>query len=204
MGDREWSAAGHQHADRVIAAYSSTFATLPRAKAVRLAHRLIDDAHRNYQRVPGSVKIACRTDDCFSCCLFQKGIETVDFEVNKILDQVEREGRLSDVVRRAKRLVDSGKGGACPLLSKDGKCTVYKNRPLSCASMHSLNRELCKDPKGKTVHSEQLWVETHIIAGFGMLGPAAFFAGMASELTVDLFERLAVLGGKRLRKKEAA
>ena len=196
-GDREWSPAGHQHASNVIARIMPMFKGLSRRQAYRLALRLIEEANGRYHRDPGTRPLGCRSHDCFSCCLFQKRIDCTAFDVGRILDQAEREGRLREVVSRASKLIEGGKGGACPLLSREGRCTVYKHRPLACAAMHSMDREACKDEFGMSPHAELLWIETHVIAGFGMFPVDELMSGKRGD-PPDLFAMLAELGGKRL------
>jgi Fe-S-cluster containining protein len=56
---------------------------------------------------------------------------------------VEQQGRLEEVQRRADQRRARGKG-ACPLLSRNGRCSVYEERPLSCRLYNSADREACR------------------------------------------------------------
>lgn len=202
--DRGWSALGHSHADAVMRRVGLKFKGLRPAKAHRLARRLIDGAIAKYRRDPNVPKIACRGQHCFGCCLHQKDVDTSPFEVERILNQVETDGRLANVVARAQRLVDHGKGGVCPLLSPEGRCTVYKIRPLTCGAYHSLDRQACHSgAHAKIPHAEMLWIETCMVAGFGLLGFDEI-SGTGRKPRYRLFEMLARLGRARLEAKEAA
>lgn len=175
-------------------------------KCVRapFGRRLLDEAFDRHRRDPKMPRIGCRTDDCFGCCLHQIDVDSSPYEVEQILDQVEAEGRLEGVVKRAERLVAHGEGGACPLLNKAGKCTVYEIRPLTCAGYHSTSRHACtQGAKAKIPWHETLWVETCIIAGLGMV-PVQVLQGHGEKPRHYLFDLLAKLGRIRLEAKEAA
>lgn len=197
-----WTKDGQRFMDKMITWLTPLFKDLSRRNAMKLARRLIDEAHHRYRSDRSTPDLGCREHECFSCCLFNHEIEATDFETIRILNKVENDGRLQDVVIRAERLIQGGRGGVCPLLSIEGKCTVYKDRPLSCAAMHSMDREMCKLEGGQSFHAERLWIETHYVAGFGMYGSDRIHAGGIE--VQDLYHLLADLGRERLEKREAA
>lgn len=173
-------------------------------QANQVAAGMIDDALSAYDRDPGTPSIACQSEDCFGCCLHQKEIDTSAFEVDRILDRLHAQDRMAEIVRRARRLARHRTGGACPLLGRDGKCTVYDIRPLTCRFYHSLDRVACHSgPKAEIPHAERLWIETALIAGFGMHGSKAMTSGSAPA-SFGLFKNLAERGDDRLKSSEAA
>ena len=197
-----WSHDAMRYGDQVKSKLIPMFQGLNQRNAYKLARRLIDDTFRRYRKDPNNPKIACRKRNCFSCCLYQVGINSSRYEAERILDQVERENRLPSVVKHAQRLVDGGRGGACPLLSPTGQCTVYNIRPLVCAAQHSMDAEACRDPKGSFPYSDVLDIEVQLIAAFGMT-PFEKWPELKDNMP-DLFHLLADLGRERLNKKEAA
>lgn len=199
-----WSATGHILADRLMATLRLLFERKTVPQAHKLAHRLIEEALGRYRRDPEAAKIACRSRDCFGCCLHQTEIDVSAFEVERILDQVEADSRLPNVVQHAERLSQRGRGGVCPLLSHQGSCTVYKIRPLTCAAYHSLDRQACHSgATAKIKHAEMLWIETALIAGFGMVPPDEMTGGKPIT-RFRLFDELARRGRARLERKAAA
>jgi hypothetical protein len=60
-------------------------------------------------------EIACG-DRCPACCVYCERTELLPIETHRLLDLVERQGRLEEVLRRAELWRARGKG-ACPLLS---------------------------------------------------------------------------------------
>lgn len=203
---RDWTLEGMAHANALRTKVGPMFERLGQRASYRLAKRLIDEAFQRYRQDRSKTKVQCRDNDCFSCCLYQTRVTSTKYEVNRILNQIQNEGRLETVVARARRLVDGGKGGVCPLLSREGRCTVYKIRPLKCAAHHSLDREDCKDPNGRTQHNELLWIETELLATQGMFKreEIKWLKGLRDEDLPNLFDLLAELGQERLDKKEAA
>lgn len=111
--------------------------------------------------------VACG-DRCPACCVYCEKIEILPLELRRIMDLVERQGRLEEVERRAKARQARGKG-ACPFLSRNGRCTVYDERPLSCRRYHSLDREACRrcaHDGGKTTVP---WISEMVAAGLALM-----------------------------------
>lgn len=196
-----WSKAGRMFGDAFTKRLASEFRGLPARKAYRRARRMIEDAWKNYVGKSNHHKVACRAHNCFMCCTYQTTIDSSSFEAGRILNRVEQEGRLPEVVERAKQLVAKGKGGTCPLLSKDGKCTVYNIRPLACMTYHSLDRDRCFVPGDSVPKAEKLWIKCRIPTGFGLYPVEHLEKGGRADC---LFDLLAERGRIRLDKKEAA
>ena len=130
-------------------------------------------------------------------------MDTSDYEVRRILNRVESENKLTDVVSRAEAIVKK-EGGACPLLSKEGRCTVYDIRPVTCAAYHSLDRAACHSGAQAYIpFHEMLYIETTVISAFGMV-PVEMMDGQRSLPKVRLFAELARLGRARLQHGQAA
>lgn len=200
----DWSPAMHALATVMTPVLKRKFAGKTRPQAYKLARRLIDEAMARYRRNPDKEKIACRPKNCFGCCLHQKDIDTCVFEVDRILDLVVKESRLDEVVSRAEKLAAHGNGGACPLLGRDGRCTVYAIRPITCASYHALDRDACHSgAKAETKHDGPLWAEMCLIAGFGLV-PVEEMDRRGPLPRIRLFEELAARGRDRLEARSAA
>ena len=197
----QWSDKGRMFADAWTKQLSVEFRGLSARAAYRRARRMIEDAWKRYRQSPRSHEVACRTHNCFACCTYQKAIDSSQYEAGRILDRVEQQGRLQEVVDRAKSLVAQGKGGACPLLSRDGKCTVYDIRPLACMSYHSLDRDRCQIAGDMVPKAEKLWIKSRIPTGFGLYSVERLEKGGPADC---LFDLLAERGQERLNKKDAA
>lgn len=182
------------------------FKGLSEAGRHKRARRLITAAFARYSQRRDVPPLGCGTGKpCHGCCLHQIEIDTSEYEVERVLDLVESEGRLEEIVARAEKVSAAG-GGACPLLSKKGRCTVYKVRPLSCVAYHSLDREAChQGAKARIPHHQALFMEASIIAGFGLVSVDELMTQGKRPLKVRLFKGLAEKGRKRLdARKDAA
>lgn len=200
----DWSPAMNALATVMTPVLRRRFAGKTRPQAYKLARKLIDEAMARHRRNPGKEKIACRPTNCFGCCLHQIDIDSSVFEVDRILDAVDEQGRIEEVVARAERLAAKGTGGACPLLSREGRCTVYAIRPITCASYHALDREACHSgAKAETKHDKTLWVEMCLLAGFGLV-PVEEMDRRGPLPRVHLFKELAARGRARLEGRRAA
>ena len=136
--------------------------------------------------------------------MHQKEIDISGYEVDRILNRVTSETRLEEVVVRAETLVAKETGGACPLLSQKGRCTVYDIRPLACAAYHSLDRQACHSGENaKIAQAETLFVETAIITGFGMR-PVEDMDAESQPPRFYLFKEIATRGRARLQRRKAA
>ena len=157
-----------------------------------------------YKQLKDGPSVACQRQECFGCCLHQKEVDSSPFETDRILDRIAHDGNLVKVVERAERLVASGRGGACPLLLQNGKCSVYRIRPLSCAAYHSLDRQACHSgARAEIPHADRLFVQTAIIAAFGMFSVDAVL-GPPPRPRFPLFKGLAERGRARLQQRKAA
>jgi Fe-S-cluster containining protein len=136
--------------------------------------------------------IACG-QRCPACCIYSDRIDILPIELRSILDVVEREGRLEEVARRAELRRSRGKG-ACPLLSRNGRCTVYAERPLSCRWYHSLDRDACRRcaHDGKTTVP---WIPQLFASGLAL----TILAQSEPVAPVDLFTALPAAVNARLR-----
>lgn len=201
-----WSEAGDRMVDQVLQKFGGQFVGKSRKEAYWIARRLLKKTFADYRkgRPAGAPKVACRSDNCFGCCLYQKEVDTSPYEVETIIDRLVQEDRLAPVVAKAEKLASHGKGGACPLLSRNGKCTVYDIRPLACAAYHSPDYKACRGGAEASIPQiEELWAATSIIVGMGFL-PLDVLTSRAPKPRYYLFKMLAELGGKRLETKEAA
>ena len=199
-----WTVEKNAFANLVVTALKPTFRGKSAARRYKLARERIDQAFERYRSAPDAPPLGCRSFDCFGCCLHQDEVGTTDFEVERILNRVQRERRLNDVVTRAEALVAKKTGGACPLLSQDGRCTVYDIRPLECASYHSLDREACHSGATAQIrYAPMLRIELTLISGFGMV-PVADMDRRSPLPKKDLFDELARRGRARLGQRKAA
>jgi Fe-S-cluster containining protein len=133
--------------------------------------------------------IACR-EGCSACCVYSKRVALLPIELRRIIDRVEQQGQLEEVARRAEIRRARGKG-ACPLLSRDGRCSVYAERPLSCRRYHSLSRQDCESGENPKV----TWIGPLVAAGMALIELARW---RGDEL-VDLFEDLPTIAAARLK-----
>ena len=180
------------------------FAGTSAKRRYKLARQLIDEAFKRYREAPDTPPIGCQSSNCFGCCLHQKEIDISGYEIDRILNRITSETRLEEVVICAETLVAKETGGACPLLSREGRCTVYDIRPLSCAAYHSLDRKACHSgANAKICQAETLFIETALIAGFGMRPVEEMDSG-SQPPRFYLFKELASRGRARLEGRRAA
>ena len=197
-----WTRKGNFIGNLVMTALKPRFAGKSHARRYKLARRLIDEAFDRYRNAKDVPPLGCGEAGCFGCCLHQKEVDTSDYEVERILNRVENEKRLGRVVARAEALSAKQGGGACPLLSTDGCCTVYDIRPLSCAAYHSLDRNTCHSgPKAEIPFAETLFVEATLIAGLGLVAVDEETNDIAAP-RIRLFGELARARPCQARRKE--
>ena len=202
--NENWSVKGNMIANMVLASLRPRFRGKSPKSRYKLARRLIDEAFERFRTAPDTPALGCQSSNCFGCCLHQKEIDVSGYEVDLILNRVTSETRLEEVVTRADALVAKKTGGACPLLSKDGRCTVYDIRPLACAAYHSLDRDACHSgANAKIAQAETLFIETALITGFGMRPVEEMDAGSQPQ-RFYLFQELAARGRARLQRRRAA
>jgi Fe-S-cluster containining protein len=132
--------------------------------------------------------IACG-DRCPACCIYTKQVAVLPLELTRILDLVEREGRLEEVAHRAELRQARGTG-TCPLLSRNGRCAVYAERPLNCRRYHSLSREECKADDARIG-----WITQLVAAGMALQNLAQW----DGKHHVDLFAALPGAAAARLK-----
>lgn len=191
---------------QVLEKFGGQFIGKSREQAYWIARRLLKKTFSDYRkgRPAGAPKVACRSTNCFGCCLHQKDVDTSPYEVASIIDRLDQENRLSEVVAKAEKLTIRGNGGACPLLGTDGRCTVYDIRPLACAAYHSPDYKACRGGAEAIIpRIDQLWAATSIITGMGLL-PLEVLTSNGPKPRYFLFKMLAELGAKRLETREAA
>lgn len=128
--------------------------------------------------------------------VFCERIEILPIELRRILDLVERQGRLEEVARRAELRRVRGKG-ACPLLSRNGRCSVYEERLLSCRRYHSLDREACRKCAHDDGRTQVPWVPQSIAAGLALMVLAHFSLGRGQP--IDLINALPSAAAARLK-----
>jgi Fe-S-cluster containining protein len=138
--------------------------------------------------------IACG-DRCAACCIYSDQVAVLPLELRRILDLVEREGRLEEVERRAKARQARGKG-ACPLLSRNGRCTVYAERPISCMRYHSVDREACRRCAHDGGRTSVPWIPALVATGLALGALAQWDPGTH---LVDLFHALPRAVAARLK-----
>ena len=199
-----WTTKGNMIANFILMSLRPRFRGTSPKRRYKLARQLIDEAFARYRNAPDTPALGCQSSDCFGCCLHQKEIDISGHEVERILNRVTSETRLEDVVTRSEALVAKKIGGACPLLSREGRCTVYDIRPLACAAYHSLDREACHSgANAKIAQAETLFIETALITGFGMR-PVEEMDADARPPRHYLFKELAARGRARLEARRAA
>ena len=173
-------------------------------KGLNAEQRLQQARHSLVQILPQIFKQGGQGDPacgprCPACCIYVEDVGVLRIEVRRILDLVEQQGRLEEVTRRARARHERGKG-ACPLLSRDGRCTVYSERPLTCRRYHSFDKEACR----RAHHApDTILVPANGNAiAFGA-AVAVLAAGEEKEV-VDLFEALPPMAEARVRRAQKA
>jgi Fe-S-cluster containining protein len=161
-------------------------------RARRYVEQLLQLAKQQAAEALGKT-IACG-NRCPACCLYADRVDILPLELRRILDLVERQGRLGEVARRAELRRARGKG-ACPLLSRNGQCTVYAERPLSCGRYHSLDRDACRQCARDDGNTKVPWIPQVVAAGLALM----VLAKWGPAQPVDLFGALPVAAAARLR-----
>lgn len=133
---------------------------------------------------------------CPACCVYCDKIEILPIELRRILDLVERQGRLEEVARRAELRRARGKG-ACPLLSRNGRCTVYEERPISCRRYHSLDRAACGRCARDDGQTSVPWIPELIASGLALMVLA--YGELKPVKPVDLVRDLPTAAAARLK-----
>ena len=180
----------------------SFFAGRNDQQRLELARELMDETLELAKaRAPVELgaSIACG-DRCPACCIYTTSVAVMPSEVGRIVDRLQHDGRLEEVERRAIGRVKRG-AGACPLLSMNGRCTVYDERPLACRRYHSLDREACEKSDNPSVP----WVSQVIIIGEALAALASGPAKRNGALNAALVTTIAArLKQARKRQKRAA
>lgn len=102
----------------------------------------------------GGYSISCFTCTKDYCCHGKKTIDVSGIELKELKKFITPEN-----MKRAKaQITAKALTGhyTCPFL-EDGRCSIYNNRPIACASYGVISDpEGCKDPNGKSYYVNQM------------------------------------------------